>query len=459
MPAPPLPLDIDSSRRFDSPERLVALLRAVLDADPNDEKVWIEWKGGLDLATAAGQFNLGRQILGFANRMPEVAAPWAEGHAYVIVGAEPGGTPDRMPPMDPAVLENRLRAWVGTASQGPRWHGSYVAIDGGSVLVVEVDPPRWGDPIYPLRRGHDRVPAGIVLVRHAGSVEPATPADMDALNARAGRRATPRVAVDVGLAPGAVPLHTLEVSEDAVEEWLEARRKVTLRSVQPKLSPTSPFGGDRMMEATLKFSREAARMREQLAGIMSEPDDRTEEDYRAQVERHIEACRKALPEVAFAALRKREMAPLRLRVLNLTDTNLPGVEVSVHFPGPVIAVSGSLAGMPGRPRPFGEPKRPPFPGLRIPDVSQSWLGAGIDLDSPTIENGGSVRITYADVDLRPLQAVDLRTVHLGVAPHPNGRLVGSWSATSTAADGVAEGTVEVELQEEPLSLWDLLPDP
>lgn len=458
-----MPLDIDPAQRFDTAERVVALVRAVLGAEESDEKVWLEWKGPLDLSGAAGQYNLTRQILGFANRMPEVAAPWAEGHAYVVIGAQPGGTPGGMAVMDPAVLENRLRGWVGTGSQGPRWHGSYVTVDGGSVLVVEVDPPRWGDPVYPLRKAYERVPAGTVLVRHAGSVEPAGPAEMDALSARAGRRATPRVAVDVGVAANVVPLHTLAVDEwltdDCQERWLEIRRKALLQSVEPEPAPHQPFGGDSSLESRLQFAHAATRVPD-LASFLRIPDKRTEEEYRVQVESYIKACREALGEVAFSALRKRELAALRLRVVNLTDTNLPGLEVTVHFPGAVVAITGSMTKMPKRPLPFGESEKSSFGHIGVPDLSRmSWSAGDIDLGSPTIENGGSVTITYQPVDLRPLHEVVLPTVHLGVAPHPAGHMVGSWSATSTAADGVAEGTVEVEVQDEPLSLWELLPDP
>lgn len=455
-----MPLDIDHTRRFDTPERLVALIRAVLVAHETDEKVWLEWKGPLDLSVSAGQFNLARQILGFANRMPDVAAPWAEGHAYVVVGAEPGGTPGGMAPTDPAVLENRLRAWVGPGSQGPRWHGSYVTVDGGSVLVVEVDVPRWGDPIYPLRKEHERASAGSVLVRHAGSVEPATPADMDALSARAGRRTTPTVAVDVGLAAGAVPLGTLEMSEEVMEEWLDARRVQLLRCVQPKPPPIEPTAR-RTAESFQSLVMRIEQQRSLIPNFLEEPDERTEEQYRAQVDRHIEACRKALAQAAADALRKRELAPLKLRVLNLTDTNLPGLEVSVHFPGRVTAGYGSLAKMPDRPWPFGKPRSRSIAGIGIPEFARPVRpgGGGASFQSPRIENGGSVKITYPPVDLRPRQELELPAVHLGIAPDPAGRLVGSWSATSTAADGVAEGIVEVELEHEPLSLWDLLPEP
>lgn len=49
---------------------------------------WLEWKSRLDVAKAEGTFAVPKAILGFANWMPDVAAQWAEGHGYLLVGVE-----------------------------------------------------------------------------------------------------------------------------------------------------------------------------------------------------------------------------------------------------------------------------------------------------------------------------------------------------------------------------------
>lgn len=53
-----------------------------------DETRWLEWKSRLDVSKAEGAFAVSKAILGFANRMPDLAAQWAEGHAYLLVGVE-----------------------------------------------------------------------------------------------------------------------------------------------------------------------------------------------------------------------------------------------------------------------------------------------------------------------------------------------------------------------------------
>jgi hypothetical protein len=83
-------LPIDVSRPFRYPSELERLADAVCKADENDETRWIEWKSTLDLASSNSVKHIARQVLGFANRDPQVAASWAGGYAYLVVGVSPG---------------------------------------------------------------------------------------------------------------------------------------------------------------------------------------------------------------------------------------------------------------------------------------------------------------------------------------------------------------------------------
>ncbi|MFD9123574.1 hypothetical protein [Kitasatospora sp. NPDC059571] len=82
-------LDFDSSRAVVGLRGQRRLIRAVLGARAADERRWLEWKSALDLSTAHGAFTAAKAILGFANRMPDIAAQWAQGHAYLLVGVGP----------------------------------------------------------------------------------------------------------------------------------------------------------------------------------------------------------------------------------------------------------------------------------------------------------------------------------------------------------------------------------
>jgi hypothetical protein len=181
-------LVIDTSRPLRSPAAQVELVQAVLAADETDETEWVEWKSLLDLTRAEGRFAIASQILGFANRHPDRASRFVGGCAYLIVGAEPG-TMSGQPVMDPADLDNALRPYLGDA--GPVWSPLWPKVSGCHVLVVTVEAPRWGDPIFVLRKAFDRHEDGTVFVRRPGATRRASAAEMDHLLVRLLQRRGP----------------------------------------------------------------------------------------------------------------------------------------------------------------------------------------------------------------------------------------------------------------------------
>lgn len=143
-------LDIDPTVPIRRPADQRALVQAVIGAQPENETHWLEWKRTLRLDSAEGRFAIARQILGFANRHPDRAARFTGGYAYVVFGAEPGTAPG-VDCIDVADLDPGLRRYLG--DDGPLWSADYITTDSGtSVLLITVDPPRWGDRIFTLRR-------------------------------------------------------------------------------------------------------------------------------------------------------------------------------------------------------------------------------------------------------------------------------------------------------------------
>lgn len=180
-------LEIDYSRSLRTSDQLASLIRAVVSAEPADESRAVEWKKGYpDLISAEASFAIGRAILGFANRMPGVAAAQFEGAAYVVIGAEPGHLLGQSVP-DSANVVNAIGRYCG---QGfPLWDGRAVSIDGTTVFVVTVEPPRAGDRIALLQKDFQPakgrlVQAGTVFVRQPGATERATKAELEALQDR-----------------------------------------------------------------------------------------------------------------------------------------------------------------------------------------------------------------------------------------------------------------------------------
>jgi hypothetical protein len=155
-----VPFPIDVSKPFRYPSELKRLVEAVRLAGDYDETRWVEWKRTLDLTATEGTRHIVRQILGFANRDPHVAAQWACGYAYLLIGASPEALMG-VTPIDPEQLVSKIRPYVGSHIT---WTPEYVEVDGVTILVIIVEPPRPGDEIHALRKQLDPHKPGTVLV-------------------------------------------------------------------------------------------------------------------------------------------------------------------------------------------------------------------------------------------------------------------------------------------------------
>src|SRR5260221_14393112 len=104
-------LGIDASRALRDPQELVELVKAIVNAQPQDESDWIEWKVSLDLAVKETRGTIARHVLGMANRMPEDAARYASGCGYIVIGAEPTNCCGVIP-IDPADLSQGILPYL-----------------------------------------------------------------------------------------------------------------------------------------------------------------------------------------------------------------------------------------------------------------------------------------------------------------------------------------------------------
>lgn len=167
---------------------LIALIHSAHGASETEE---LEWKLEFQLGTRSRRAALAKHIIAFGNRDPDRAARTFKGHAFLLIGVEPGawGT---APQLDPAEIVGALEPYTGPELA---WHPVYGEHDGHRVLVIVVDPPRWGDPIHRFARGakdpdtDKEVKAGTAFVRLPGISRPANEADLRRLEERA---ATPR---------------------------------------------------------------------------------------------------------------------------------------------------------------------------------------------------------------------------------------------------------------------------
>lgn len=165
-------LNLDTSHAIRGPGARKALIEAILDAPSSEQETeWLEWKSSVALDQKAWQGEIATHVIGFANREPTRARQVVGGHAYLLLGAEPGNL-NGVVVFDPADLESWIARYTGR-SEGPRWEPHYTSVDGKDVLVIEIDAPQAGDPIFALRKtfqdpGGNTIPDGTVFIRRHG---------------------------------------------------------------------------------------------------------------------------------------------------------------------------------------------------------------------------------------------------------------------------------------------------
>jgi hypothetical protein len=458
----------DTSRPIRRPSERVALVDAVLGAHAADEGEWIEWKREIPLGTAKGNSTVARHVLGFSNRRPQDATRFLGGHAYLLVGVEPGNLVGS-PAVDPARLEDWLRPYLG--DDGPVWDMHNIDVRGGHVVAIEVAPPRDGDPIRTLRKEYEEWHAGAIFVRRKGKTAEANPSEIAMLTARAAAAAE-RVSVSVSWAAEPV-IPALDLVGEAVDQLIAARREALLRPLEAaRRSERAETPADPRADAVAGVAASVIRDLARNAALMQQvvgyqPEDRSPEDYRDEVESHVEELRKAAPVVAAARAMAAGDSRLLPRVENPTESNFRGLRVRLEVPGPVIAVDAdeeeewAEKRLPAPPRAWGS-MRPParfdlMSSLASPDLFASPKMPRVRRSGLEIAHGGSATLTFDPIDLRPRDVVELDPFHLFARPELAGEAFeATWEATSTSADSVASGVLPIRVGDESVTLEQLL---
>ncbi|MEU4229464.1 hypothetical protein AB0F17_34650 [Nonomuraea sp. NPDC026600] len=456
------------------PAEFVALADAVFDASAADESTWLEWKSTLDLRSKHGCHHIARAIVGFANRMPDVAASYTEGRAYLVVGVSPGHLPG-VTPIDVVDLDQGLTPYLG--KRGPRWRPTYVTLtragQTAQVLIVEVDAPRWGDRIFCMCKEFDGVPDGAIFVRVNGATRPPKSHEVEALGGRF-RRGAQEVKVDLRVLEG-TPVRPVDTGEDAAERWLAARRRDAMASLlaweQPE--PATPKIRTYVSTAHAELANVGKTLNQALnQALRTKPETRTPDEYRHEVEEYLQQCSACWPDLVMPGAAS-HIVPVELELANALPTNLAGVEVELYIPGDVRAVEPRPAHaqeanerflrLPRPPRPYGPQKVPilsaALPGLGTLRPTYGFMQSGLDMSRPQIVNSGSTTITFPAEHLRPHERVRLDPIVLVVqAPAPS-NLVGQWRATSTSMDGRFTGELSISVSDDPLPLTAILSEP
>ncbi|MFD9339562.1 helix-turn-helix domain-containing protein [Streptomyces sp. NPDC060028] len=405
--------------------RQQALIEAVLGATSADETRWLEWKSSLDVSKPEGAFSVARAILGFANRMPDVASQWAGGHAYLLVGVEENAL-HGVSTHDVEKVDPWIARYVG--DDFDRYQFTYVPYDNGDgtrhVMLVDVFPPKWGDPIHPLRKMHEKAYAGTVFHRSPGRTLPAGPAEIDALTERA-RRAAQRINVAVDITAGAVAL--VPFSPDTIKESLTGAREKLLA----QLPGTGPAKTDLAFPA--------------WSDPLAVPDRRSHDEFREEVEQYLQDHAAAMEKTLLRATGRTGSA-LRVKLTNPGETFLAKVEVVLTVPGPAQAYAWD------EDDDVKTPKAPAKYGHRDFALTgilglQRFPTPFVPLDHvPQIQQDGErTVIRFSPLDLRPHETIELHSVTLYSYRETAGTDV-QWRATATNVSGHAQGRFTIPAQ-------------
>jgi hypothetical protein len=428
-------LSIDTSRPARSRAEQLALVRAVFEAPAGEQETnFLEWKGRLDLAgrNAGGRAAIAKAVLGFGNRNPDLAVRNMDGCACFLAGVSPGELTG-MEVVDAAQLESQVAGFVGPNIS---WRADYVELEGHNVLVVTVEPPRWGDPVHPARKtynpeggGRSALQEGTVYVRHQASTERATAADMDMLSRRAARRPGAELELDVGVAPE-TRLRAVDLSPARIAEYIE-QEGASLLAPLSGVGPWRQVGG-------------AYRKLEALGA-----EYRSEEMFRSSVREYLHELEEVLPDALRARSVVHQVARLKLEVVNNTDKTFTGVRVELLLPLGLEAWeepddARQDAELPSPPAPYGTgrvERLSPFGGVSVPSLRPVVPPT---VPFPEIEHRpDGLHVALLEPDVRAQGVTPLRSVWLVIGEPGTEALEIRWEATATNAEGRLTGHITV----------------
>ena len=221
-----------------------------------------------DLSTKPGAAATSKHLVGFANRDFQHAARHAEGHAYLLIGVEPGNLVG-VSEWDSADVQKWLERFAGSDI---RYDLHYVETGGKKVMFLTVDPPRPGDPLFCMQAqsaepGGKTLSEGTIYVRLNGRTEVAKAADITRLTERASGGPA-ELELELKLDGSAlVPLPAEALDEAAKRRWLNQEEHELLDSLPPKSG--GGFPGVSLVTAGLLDCRSPEEFRLEVASYLA----------------------------------------------------------------------------------------------------------------------------------------------------------------------------------------------
>lgn len=430
------------------------LIAAVAEHGDLAERHYLELKSTLDLSTKKDKEKIAKFILGASNRMPDVAATAFEGYCVMIVGIAQGSITG-IPQVEMMEISKIIQQYVGAA--GPRWDIVWVPVEGSKnhVLVVCVNPPRLGQGPFPCRSNGVSLTDGRIYIRADGETREANSEEVDLLIARGTAGST--VDVDFGVEViGEVTSLEIDTST-TVDEYVARVRKRLIAALPDDESKvrgqtvTSSQALAGLVTEVSTIARLAA-----MADVFTEPEKRTEQDYRDSIDRWESRFRsawdKALDQIAGSRLR-----PAIVKVTNRTSTFFHDVEVKLHLAGDIAALEyrdpeyirdTSDLELPSPPRKWGPTQRS-LGITNYPNAASFYSPSPGQYSPPSVSftNGGSVTLNLDIGELRPRGSYESEDEEfvLVVADRDLASIRGTWELTARDHNNVYTGEIELDV--------------
>ena len=481
-----------------------ALVTELSRLDDRFERHYLEIKSDID-PSKNELAKIAKYILGSANRMPNKAATAFEGYGVMVVGVAPGSITG-VPPIEILDIDKIVSAYIGP--NGPHWDLIHVPVKDStnSVLVILVDPPQDGQDAFACRKDGDGFANGRIYIRADGETREARAHEVDQLLERGKRSTAAEIGFDVEVLGYAYPV---EIDE---QRTLEARITDTVEGLlralpQPEPEPVHVDDPEPQEQADYVAEVDTHRLRgvfdspsvsalseaikpglvasaamaelmkphqtamAKMAGefitrqnsgawnsfLATDPEKRTEKQYRKAIEQWEGKFRKAWPE-AVDTLSAYTLDAVSIRVKNKAKTFFRDLELKIHLEGDIDGIDWldgnddirvDRLDVPEPPREWGPTQRsllgrdfiPPshyMQNLSVPPVYRSPLDW---------KNGGSVDVTLKVGELRPLGECLFEDEEL-VLVLPLTRefhIKGTWQITASGHDEIYAGELQIEV--------------
>ncbi len=460
-------LQVDTSRAIRTLAEQHLLIQSIVDAPPSEQETeWLEWKTDVDLGSKEWQATTSRHVLGFANRHPDLAVQWCEGSAYIVLGAAPGSLQGAKV-YDIAKLNAWLSAYLGSAPDAPQWSATYLELGTVQVLLITIEKPRWGDPIWTLRKEYTPLKplaplrAGTIYVRRRGSTDQADPGEVRMLTLRAGsgpRRLS--VSLRIPEDENAIPI---DAGETLIKSWAAAERAAL--GAPPR--PASRQRSDPASTIKVSLAESLSAAQNAILASATFGETRTVDAFRAEVDAYLAKAKNAIPAALKRGAVRHKLGRLHFWLDNQTEHNFSQVVVELSFDQPAVMACFDQRGVggpefPNRPAPWGSYNLSRLLGGSLFDVRMPMVAPMNVPHIPrgTIDNSGSTHIRFAPVDVRPGYSHRLETIYLIVGPeHANELLGGVWLATAADTSGVVRGNIDVPVSPKIPGFKELLSEP